>query len=72
MKYPKLGTFTDYVAYAFHAKRYEKIDRQHGGESVRGHRFEIKNGISALDVMQENITANNSLLEKLKLRGQIK
>lgn len=50
---------------AWSEKRFEPEMRNKDGMRYVGHRFPIKGGISAVDVMMRNISANNAFLRRL-------
>jgi hypothetical protein len=52
------------------AKRFEPQKRLHDWYGHHSHRFPIKNGISAAQVMKENVIKNNALLNQLIKRGK--
>jgi len=53
-------------------KIYEPTPRLHDTFGYKYHRFEIKNGISTIDVMRRQLASPNSLLAKLKEKGLVK
>lgn len=78
MKYPKDGSFAEVMSYVMRAKRYEPAprikDTERRGRGMRNlpvspskhpHRFEIIGGISANQVMAENIMKSTPLLDRL-------
>ena len=71
MKYPIDGGWNEIMNYTLHAKRYEPVSIKGRIRRLNvGHRFEINvlGAKTAMQVMAENITANNSLLKRLLRR----
>jgi len=57
--------YSEVFGEAMHSKRFEPEMRNKDGVRYVGHRFPIKGGISAWDVIAKNVLKNNALLQKL-------
>jgi hypothetical protein len=58
------------VSKALNSKRYEPTQRLHDFYGYHGHRFPIKGGITATEVMRRQLCDESPLLKRLMRKGK--